>query len=183
MKGFVTGLALGIFVLPLAGFAYQNLSSNQVTRQDHIWLGADLQLGASEADVRKSLAAGYDFRKGAGDAGTAKGTWMVTEKGKPSEVLGVVTFKEERLYFVTKRWIRRIEDQEKGVQTARAIYGVLSEFEKQGETSCGVKTDHQETPSFSTQIATVACGQKHLEILVSSTPGNPDSVDINESLQ
>ena len=183
MRGFAAGFALGVVILPLAGFAYQSLSSNQATRQDHIWLGTDLQLGASEADVRKSLAAEYDFRKGDRDAGTGKGTWIVTPKGKPSEVLGVVTFKEEKLHFVTKRWLSRIEDQEAGVQTARAIYGVLSEFVKQGETSCNVKTDHQETPGFSVQNASVACGQKHLEILVGSTPGNPDSVDINESLQ
>jgi hypothetical protein len=183
MRGFVAGLALGAFIFPLAGFTHQGLSSSQAVRQDYIWLGTDLQLGVSEAEVRQSLAAKYDLRREVSVPGTGKGTWMVTEKGKPSEVLGVVTFKEEKLYFVTKRWLSRLEDQEAGVQTARAIYGILSEFVRQGETSCSIKTDHKETPSFSTQVASVACGQKHVDILVSSTPGNPDSVDINENLQ
>ena len=181
MKRFLPGFVLGLMIFPSAGFTYQTLSSNQAAHQDHIRLGADLQLGASETDVRKSLAAGYELRKEDGGLGTNKDSWLVTQKGKP-EILGVITFKDGRLHFATKRWLSRVEDQEADVRTARAIYGVISDFVKQGETSCNIKSDHQETPTFSTQIASVVCGSKHLEILVTSAPGNADSVDINESL-
>jgi len=179
MKGIVVGLTLGCLTLCLAGLGYQASSQSRASRQDYISLGSNLELGTSESDVRNALAKNYDLVREA----SAAGHWLVAEKDKPAEVLGVVAFKNGRLDFVTKRWLTRTEDQKGSAQGAKAVYAVLSEFIRQGERSCVIKTEEQQTPNLSTKISTIACGPKHLELLVNSIPGEADTVDINESLQ
>jgi hypothetical protein len=173
--------SLAIPALLLAEFALQGPSAVRAKRKDQIQIGTDLALGMDEADVRKALSARYDLRKVEID-NSGKVNWLVSDRDNPPHVAGVLTFRDGKLLFATKRWLQRDEDRQKGLQTARAVYGVLSAFADHGEASCTVSAEQKESPDLSAKTASVRCGRKSLELLISARPGEDETVEVNESL-
>ncbi len=182
MKRVVIGSIVAIPLLLAVSFTWQAPPTGPPEGGNQIQIGTDLALGTDETAVRKVLSARYDLRELDSDKhGTAN--WLVAAKGDPSHVAGVLGFKEGKLVFATKRWLQRDEDRERGVQTARAVYGILTELVSHGEATCIVSSEQRESPDLSAKTATVRCGHKSLEVLLTARPGETETVEINEVLK
>jgi hypothetical protein len=133
--------------------------------------GINLILGTAQADVLRNLSAAYRVVYDA-----AYSRWDISEKSTDaSRLLGSVSFRAERLVWVSKEWHDIRDDSASGhaLSLANAIQAVSGENGR----SCNVRSEREKElasavvapPSgILSRVSIIACGRHRIEITSSS---------------
>jgi hypothetical protein len=150
--------------------------SSAPTAQTVIWLsGAKLTLAMPLESATDQLSQCCDVKKSSekGDFSS----WIVSEKGSGGRGefrgLGSLAFRNGKLESVFKEWER---DQSQ-VEMAKAFYGAISSFVKEGLTDCTLSAGQKDTPESESKAAFLTCGRKYIRIdILKSKYGETASV-------
>jgi hypothetical protein len=137
-----------------------------------------LRLGMAEGNVLEKLGEKYDVSEYGRSLYSA---WWVTEKTKPSRLVGSLSFKDGILTSVLKYWTTEgTPDTRAGL--ADSLFAAVNAFEREGRTVCMVSTGSQPTSSYDVRAVFITCGRKHLRIDISKGERS-DSASITEVLE
>jgi hypothetical protein len=79
-------------------------------------------------------------------------------------ILGTIGFTNGKLSYVSKSW--GPQEQKKGVEFARAVFGLIAHLEEEGKTLCLISTATSHDPNGQSDGAFMTCGQKYIELRV-----------------
>lgn len=127
--------------------------------------GIPLELGMSQQDVLRRLAVVYDVKH----QDNLAGTWTVTRKGeRPYQLIGNVSFREDKLVVVSKQWGSPLDDQTaKGLATALAQ--AVESITGRGR-ACTVSMDSQVFGSMLGSRTVIQCGRHRLNVVAPQDP-------------
>jgi len=125
--------------------------------------------------VVTKLAESYRLQK-LGEAG-GNSSWVVSSKdGPPYRPIGSVFFKGGKLNSVFKHW--GPEDQQKGVDFARAVYAAIASLSKEGKGPCTISVGESQQPGFESRDASISCGERYVRyILIDITRNEQDRLE------
>lgn len=147
--------------------------------QDSVGIGGvRLKLGMPQGVVLQQLGDSFDLQKAAGKSST---NWLVTQKGHPQAAVASVSFKEQKLTFVSKIWTVNEPNTEAGL--GNALFGAVTSFEQEGKTGCTIKTGQSQEPAMERKTIFIICGQKHLQIDMFRIGQQGETASISEVLQ
>jgi hypothetical protein len=147
--------------------------------QDSIDIGGvPLKLGMPQGVVLQQLGGPFDLQESAGKSSTS---WLVTQKAHPRAAVASVSFKEQKLTFVSKIWTVNEPDTEAAL--GNALFGAVSSFEQEGKTGCTIKTGQSQGPTVERKTIFIICGQKHLQIDIFRIGQQRETASISEVLQ
>ena len=153
--------------------------------EDYIWLSTKLTLGMPQNIVMGKLAQYYGTRK-LDSSSTVEQDWLVINKeGPPWQAVRGVSFKDGKLSAASKEW--GPQDQAKGVEFARSLFGAISELVKQGKKDCWLAIDQKEVPGAESKLAYIVCDDKYISFFIlrstdMASRGLPEVAGISESL-
>jgi hypothetical protein len=165
--------------LPISG---NEPESSQGASPDAIELGnVELRLGMPRDWVLSELSRSADVKP----LDRNRDSWMVFGRnGQPdssSNFLGDVAFQGGVLSEVWGDW--GPDDRLKGVEFARALFAVISQFEKQGHTTCEISTRERGNPGAESSDAIISCGGKSILIIISGTSESGAIASVEVGLQ
>ncbi len=148
--------------------------------QDSIYLGGTrLTLGMPKDAVVTALAGSYEVRSlGEGQFSS----WTVSSKnGPPFKSVGNVVFRDGKLSSVLKYW--GPEDQQKGVEFATSLYGVIDGFTQEGRRACTISVGQKQDPGYQSKAMFINCGNKYVRIDIGRREQVGEFTDITEVLE
>ncbi len=138
-----------------------------------------LRLGMPQERVLQQLGQECDIQEMEG--GTARNsTWLASEKGKPKNALGSVSFKQARLSIIDKYWT--VDEPNTEAAYANALYGAIKGFEHEGEKVCTIKTGQSQNPRGEIKSMFISCGQKYIQLDVIRLGQQGESATVTEVL-
>jgi hypothetical protein len=121
--------------------------------------GLEVWLGMPQDQALQRLSSAYDVRHADG----MPGNWMIFRKGGyPRDLLGDVTFKDNRLSFAAKTWADSNVDSK---NFAAAAYRALAALAMSAGRPCSI--EFVERP---VAVADVKCGRKTVRVVSPSDP-------------
>lgn len=148
--------------------------------KDSIDVGATtLRLGDAQGSVLQQLG-GYALQ-GNENNNDKSATWMVVSKTDSRVAFANIYFKNGKLAAVNKYW--DIDEPSTAVGFADALFGAITEFEREGRTDCQIQTERTQNPGNEIKTAFVVCGQKHLRIDIFFKGQQGESATITEVLE
>lgn len=169
-----------IAAVALLAFSAGYFQAHGQIAQDSIYLGTTrLTLGMPKDAVIAALAGSYEVRNlGEGQVSS----WIVSSKnGPPFKAVGNVVFKDGKLSSVLKYW--GPEDQQKGVEFATSLYGVIDGFAKEGRRTCTISVGQKQDPGYENKAMFITCGEKYIRIDIDRSEKTGESADITEVLE
>ena len=121
----------------------------------------DLKTGMQEDVVIAELNKLYDLEKLTGSAKDSS-SWVIKSKVQKSQFYGSISFKNGKLASVMRYWSP--DDQQKGYEFAKAIYGLVAQFEKEGNSMCRISVGENNAPQFQAKAAFIVCGPKAMRV-------------------
>ncbi|MGA9391925.1 MAG: hypothetical protein WBV69_15940 [Candidatus Sulfotelmatobacter sp.] len=135
---------------------------------------AHLTVGASKDTVISQLSPGFTLK----DHGS---TLDVLTRGiPPIRHVAHISFKSDRLAEVIKDWSP--DDQQKGVETVEALYGLIANFVQEGNQNCTLALGEAHEPDFEGKSAFIVCGRKYVKVTLIHSTQWVDSVIVDEVL-
>jgi hypothetical protein len=134
---------------------------------------AHFTVGAPKDIVISQLSSGFTLR----DHGS---TLDVLTKVPPSRYVAHISFKSDRLDEVIKDWSPN--DQQKGVETVEALYGLIANFVQEGNQNCTLALGESHEPGFEGKSAFIVCGKKYVKVTLIHSAQWVDSVILDEVL-
>lgn len=107
-------------------------------------------------------------------------TLDVLTKGDPSRYVAHISFDSNRLSEVIKDWSPG--DQQKGVETGEALYGLIASFVQEGNQECTLRVDDRHEPGFDGKAAFIVCGRKYIKVTLTHSSQWGDAVVLGEVL-
>jgi hypothetical protein len=138
----------------------------------------ELHLGMPKEEVLTELSKSADVRStdASGDS------WEIIEKGGQfDKILGTFGFQADKLSWVYKEW--GPDDQSKGVEFAGALFAAISQFEKEGRTTCEISAGETQNPKAEIKTAYISCGNKYIDITVIRSTEFGDTASVEENLE
>ena len=89
-------------------------------------------------------------------------------------------FRIDRLSEVIKDWSP--DDQQKGVETGEALYGLIASFVQEGNQNCALALGEAHDPGFEGKTAFIVCGKKYIKVTLIHSAQIADSVILDEVL-
>jgi hypothetical protein len=131
-----------------------------------ISIGIDLQLGMSRDSIITQLSVNYAVVKIQGSSDD----WIVEEKGDPMTTLGVLGFKAGKLTYASRDWT---QGQEDNYAFAQALWGAMSQMDKEGHHTCYFDVPTSRSPSSEISDVRYYCGPKRIDIsMINVVNGN-----------
>ncbi len=152
-------------VFSLFGFVQAlGQSSRDKPIQGTILLGStELATGMSRATVIARLGESYELKRMENSDG-----WLVVPKqngGKPnnlSSAIGSVVFKNDKADSISKDW--GPQDQIKGADFGRSIYGAIASLANKGKTRCQIHVEENHQPTVDTRAAFIICSDEYIKV-------------------
>jgi len=169
-------LAIPLLVFSLAVSVDAQIS--QYLRQS-IWVGMPLQLGMSRDAIISKLNERYSVTKIESDADD---DWIVTDKTNPTIWEGHLGFRDGKLTYASRSWAQGEED---AFAFAEALWGALTQMERDGEHSCSFDVPTVRSPIAEIHWVRFYCGAKKIEIMMTNVfngKGKEQQVSITEVL-
>lgn len=94
-------------------------------------------------------------------------TYLVQEVTTPCNIVGTVTFVNDRVSFASKSWTQD-DGTASAPDVASALFGILSYAEKQGWRISRYMTDTLHQPGIKLQVATIFVGSRRITITKSN---------------
>lgn len=133
-----------------------------------------LSLGMPKDTVISQLNPGFTVR----DHGSNLD--VLTKGGPPVRYVAHISFESNRLSEVIKDWSP--DDQQKGVETGEALYGLIASFVQEGNQDCALRVNDVHEPGFEGKAAFIVCGKKYIKVTLSHSSQYGDAVILGEVL-
>jgi len=148
-------------------------------QEQSLWLaGMDMRLGMSQETIMKRVLKTCELSP----LGDSKDSYMVLERRRGNDrqgILGGVIFKQGKLIYASKEWYDNNEGAD--YKLADALYSVMTEMEKRGETLLNMQIDNRRGPSFTEASITLNFSKRRVKILLFEYKGSK-SVQVTEEL-
>jgi len=105
---------------------------------------------------------------------------VLTKGGPPVRYVAHISFELNRLSEVIKDWSP--DDQQKGVETGEALYGLIASFVQEGNQNCALALGEAHDPGFEGKTAFIVCGKKYIKVTLIHSAQIADSVILDEVL-
>ena len=152
------------------------------TPEDTIWVGnIELVLGMQEDALVRKFAEQYRLQK-MEEGKIGFNSWVLTSKtGPPYRLYANVSFEEGRLSSVVKYWV--LDSPQTGADVAKAVYGVIDTFVKEGRTACRIDVRDSQSPEIESRATLINCGRKTLSITWAWWSEQGESASVQEILK
>jgi hypothetical protein len=140
-----------------------------------------LTLGMSQATVLGKLGDDYRLDKVTYEHGSDTDSWVVSQKVQPFNVIGIVSFQDEKLMEIKKaRFPSPSGEKTTGIETLLLL---MSELDEDVGRSCSVFTLHKPVSGGSLFTGFIVC-KKHRSIQISilTHPGSGNYLQQSESV-
>lgn len=121
--------------------------------------------GTRQVAVLEKLGEDFDIKRTDKGDNPSKSRWSIRTKDGQQNIVGSVSFKNGKLRIASKTWADLYADKG-ATELARAVLGVIAEFEKERTTACTVATDRSMNPRGELNVATVTCGKRELAVSI-----------------
>jgi hypothetical protein len=158
----VASVIAGLFILLFSGLAvaFPQVSGDSVSIGDVV-----LRPGMPQSVVLEKLGKDFDIeRLDNGDHPFWSG-WAIWTKDERKNDVGRVDFENGRLVQATKTWANLYDDN-RAIELAQAVLGVIANFEQEGATACTIRTDRRMHPGVELNVASVTCGKRELAVTI-----------------
>jgi hypothetical protein len=105
-------------------------------------------------------------------------SYLLNARSHTEVVHGQLSFAKDKLTLVSRNWD---VDVHSDIEYGQILIGLLHQFEEEGRTSCTVSTSYRSTPELDNKDATITCGAKHLDLILTEYKGSK-SIQISETL-
>jgi hypothetical protein len=125
--------------------------------RDTIDIGFELRIGMDRDVVITRLEVSYKVVKiqAEGDS------WMVQDKRDSNVLVGSLRFTTGKLTYASRRWAQGDEDS---YNFAEALWGAMSQINKEGHNSCRFDVPTNRMPTSEWKYVDFYCGSKRIEI-------------------
>ena len=147
---------------------------------DEILLGAQLKLGMTQDQVLKEVGKHYGY-KALSDPSQYVVFTQPKEQGEKPRWEGMLTFKAGKLISVERLWA--YENDDNSVALTKSLLGVLSNFVKNGQSTCVVQSLLSDEPDAQGETIFVNCGKRSLKISVAKVEGYKEDASVSETLE
>jgi len=117
--------------------------------------------------------------------GSADDLWQIQSKSKNLKTfdsIGSLGFRNGKLIYISRDWSPDGDDQPMNFGAADAIYGLLAQFQRDGNTACQISAQENNSPKYEVRTILITCGSKDIRIDVIEADDNFYSVLISEIL-
>jgi hypothetical protein len=135
---------------------------------------AHLTIGEPKDAVVSQLSSGFTLK----EHGTNLD--VLTRGDPPTRYVAHISFKSGRLAEVIKDWSP--DDQQKGVETGQALYGLIASFLQEGNQNCTLALGEAHDPGYEGKSAFIVCGRKYVKLTLIRSTQWGDSVTLGEVL-
>ena len=135
---------------------------------------AHLSVGAPKDTVISQLSSSFTLR----DHGSTLD--VMTKGAPPIRYVAHISFKSDKLVEVIKDCSP--DDQQKGVETVQALYGLIANFVQEGNQNCTLSLAESHEPVFEGKSAFIVCGKKYVKVTLIHSAQWVDSVILDEVL-
>ena len=147
---------------------------------EEILLGARLKLGMAQDQVLKEVGKYYAYKVLSDPSQYVVFTPPKEQVEKPRWE-GMLTFKATKLVSVERLWA--YESDENSVALTKSLVGVLSNFVRDGQSTCVVQTMRSDAPDAEGETVFVNCGKRSLKISVTKIEGYKEDASVSEMLE
>jgi len=134
-----------------------------------------LYLGMSKEVVSRSLSGEFDIQE------SDDSNWAIVEKGRPMNLIATAEFEKDKLLSVSV--LRASRGLKSEVDVFRALYSLIGELERKGNTSCVIGTRDRVTAESDSRTIEVQCGRRILFLTLSRFKGYPEGLDVMEGIR
>lgn len=138
-----------------------------------------LSLGMPKNTVISQLSPEFIVRDLESEGGPP-GLTVLAKAGPPFHYVAHISFKSDRLVEVIRDWSP--DDQQKGVETGEALYGLIASFVQEGNQDCALRVNDVHEPGFEGKAAFIVCGKKYIKVTLSHSSQYGDAVILGEVL-
>lgn len=162
---------LGVILMVIGLFCPYNSFADK----DSIWVGGMvIKIGMAKTPALSEIAKSYKMTKN-----NSEDEWSIFSKDS-NDIVGVIDFKNEKVYRVTKFWGSFSGDQ--GFEFATKFFNLLSNLESEGEEMTFFYTHSAKEPKSSHQSITFYLGAKQVEVFIGEDEKYGRYMSINEVL-
>jgi len=147
---------------------------------DQISLGVPLKLGMDQKQVLADVGKHYGV-KALSDPGQFVVFTAPKEEGAKPKWEGMLTFKNGKLTSVERLWA--YENDENSVALTKSLIGVMTNFVKNGKSTCIVQTQLSDSLDAQGETVFVSCGRRMLKISVAKVEGYKEDASVSETLE
>lgn len=147
---------------------------------DEILLGAKLTLGMTQDQVLKEVGKQYGYKALSDPTQFVVFTKPKDENEKPRWE-GMLTFKSGKLVSVERLWA--YENDDNSVALTKSLLSVLTNFVRNGQSSCVVQSLMSDAPDAAGETVFVNCGKRSLKISVAKVQGYKEDASVSETLE
>jgi hypothetical protein len=173
----IRNLAIGI----LLGFLVAVPIAYTQQQPERIVIGeTPLQIGiARDSAISQIAEHGLTVNKMNGE----EEMWIVSRKNDRNEydTLGMLTFINSRLSGASRSWASSTDPAT--TKLARNFYFLLKSFEDDGNTSCTIATQKQESPDFDNKQLLIHCGKRTAMLYVTAYKDQKPAATLSETIQ
>ena len=142
-----------------------------------------VRLGMAEDTVLSDLGK-YYFLQRYEPSTESFDNWMILNKANHEENLGALRFRSGRLSLASKEWTPE-DKQYSGADVAEMIYKLVSQFERNGNVTCTLRTfsslQHAGPGGMEFRETEITCGHRQIALNLSWQSG-PAWVQVTESI-